>query len=601
MDQSDTGIFTRHWRWWVLAFWVVTAILLVYGQWNSIRWFSLTDTDDNLRIAQVRAWLDGQGWYDLRQYKLNPPAGADIHWSRIVDLPLAAIKLAFTPFTGGAMAEKIAVAAAPMLPMLLAMLAMAATVRRVIEPKAFALGVAILLCAQSARGMWVPLRIDHHGWQLALLACVMLGLVGRRSARGGLIAGLATAASLAIGLEMLLYLAMAGAMIGLRWVLDPAEARRLGAYGASLAGGCAVGFLLFASYANRAAVCDALSPVWLSMMVGAGGIGVLLAMLSPGPVWQRFAAAAAAALLLIGFYAIAWPHCLGRLEGSTPDLEAMWLSNVREAMPIYRHPWRTWVSSGTLPLIGAIGYAFMLWCHRRDRPALIVWALLAAPAILAAGLLFWQTRAGPAAQLLAVPGAAALAWAAITWFQARANLLVRVAGTVGAFALLSGIGPILAAQKYPDGGFGAATGAGNGIQKAREAIGNANARCPTLPAMRAVALQPPGLVLTHVDMGPRLIAVTPHRAIAGPYHRNGDDILAIMRAFRGSPEFARRVVEERQVDYILICPNLSETTLYRRDAPRGFYVQLSRGQVPAWLERVDLGADSPFRMWRVRR
>ena len=36
---------------------------------------------------------------------------------------------------------------------------------------------------------------------------------------------------------------------------------------------------------------------------------------------------------------------------------------------------------------------------------------------------------------------------------------------------------------------------------------------------------------------------------------------------------------------MLICPNLSESTIYRAEAPRGFYVQLVRGQVPDWLER----------------
>jgi hypothetical protein len=48
-----------------------------------------SDTDDNLRMMQVRDLMRGQDWYDLRQYRLNPPFGADIHWSRLVDLPIA--------------------------------------------------------------------------------------------------------------------------------------------------------------------------------------------------------------------------------------------------------------------------------------------------------------------------------------------------------------------------------------------------------------------------------------------------------------------------------------------------------------------------------
>jgi hypothetical protein len=55
------------------------------------------------------------------------------------------------------------------------------------------------------------------------------------------------------------------------------------------------------------------------------------------------------------------------------------------------------------------------------------------------------------------------------------------------------------------------------------------------------------------------------------------------------------------VDYVLICPGMSESTLYASAAPNGFYRQLARGQVPAWLQPVSLPKGSPYRMWRVRR
>src|SRR3954466_12516374 len=129
----------RHWRWWVLLFWLATSALLPYTRWAQINPFALGDNDANLRIMQVRALIAGQGWYDLRQYRLNPPMGADIHWSRLVDLPIAGIKLALAPLAGGAGAEKAAVAIAPLLPMAAAMTAVAATARRLIAPAAFAL------------------------------------------------------------------------------------------------------------------------------------------------------------------------------------------------------------------------------------------------------------------------------------------------------------------------------------------------------------------------------------------------------------------------------------------------------------------------------
>src|SRR5205823_7719128 len=53
------------------------------------------------------------------------------------------------------------------------------------------------------------------------------------------------------------------------------------------------------------------------------------------------------------------------------------------------------------------------------------------------------------------------------------------------------------------------------------AIGKANSLCNSLWGYHPVALQPKGMVFTFVDLGPRLIAVTHHEAVTGPYHRNG--------------------------------------------------------------------------------
>ena len=76
-------------------------------------------------------------------------------------------------------------------------------------------------------------------------------------------------------------------------------------------------------------------------------------------------------------------------------------------------------------------------------------------------------------------------------------------------------------------------------------------------------------------------------------------ILDVMHAWRGSDDNALRTSQHYHVDYVLICPNLSESTIYDAEAPDGFYAQLVRGQVPDWLAPVPLPPASPYRMWRV--
>jgi hypothetical protein len=285
-----------------------------------------------------------------------------------------------------------------------------------------------------------------------------------------------------------------------------------------------------------------------------------------------------------------WPACLGRLEQSTPLLEELWLHRVREAMPIWRHGWKTAATTASLPAIGLIGYLVMLWRSRGDPQRVVVWGGLLLLGGLAMSLLAWQTRAGPAAQLLSIPGATALAWTVIAWLHGRGSATVRVVGIVAAFLLFSGVGTMYATQLFPE-----ARGRG------RPEVGNANRRCPTIPALAPIARQPRGNVLTFVDLGPRLITMTHHNAIAGPYHRNADQIIDVMLTWRGTPEKALDTVSRYRIDYVLICPNLSESTVYAAEAPNGFYVQLTRGRVPSWLAPVPLPTDSPYRMWRVVR
>ena len=590
VERAATDFYTRHWRLLLAVFWVAAAAFLLYGRWGQINWFALGDTDDNMRMMQVRALLQGQDWFDLRQHRLDPPSGANIHWSRIVDLPIAGIMLLLRPVLGGALAEKVAVSLAPMLPMAVAIGSIALICRRLLSPTAFALGVALLLCAHSARGMWSPLRIDHHGWQLAMLSVAMVGLVDRKRARGGLLLGGATALSLSIGLELLVYLAAMGSAAALMWVRDPKDAPRLITYGASLGGGSALGYLLFASYDNRMPVCDALSPVWLSVMLAAGMVAVVLPILPLRNWIARFGAGAACAILIGIGYALAWPHCLGRLEGVSPELQDLWLNNVREARPVYRHDIDVVVAVVSLPITGLIGYSITLWRTRRDATAFVPWAALATIALIAAAMLLWQSRAGPAAQLLSIPGVTAIGWLLIPRLLQRTNGFIGGIGTVAIFFLISGLGPLYAAQLWPD------------EPKPRlKAVGRANGQCPTLAALRPIARQPKGYVLTFLDLNPRLITVTHHDGVAGPYHRNEPAILDLVKVWRGTAENARQMVARRGIDYVLICPGLSESTMYSSRAPKGFYVQLNKGEVPDWLEPIALPKNSPYKMWRVVR
>ena len=583
----------RHWKLIVLLFWLGYAAYALFNKWAQIRGFALADTDDNLRMAQVRALLGGQGWYDLTQHRFDPAhGGADIHWSRLVDLPLAGLMLALRPLLGVADAERWAAAIAPLLAFLPMLLGLALIARRLVDPRAVPLVLLAMVFAGSANGMVQPLRIDHHGWQLALLALQLAGLADPSRRRGGMTSGLAAAASLAIGLEMLIYIALIGGCQVLFWVADRDQRARLVAYAVSLSGGTAAAFLLFASEANRAALCDALTPVWLGNALVGGALMAGLAMLRVERWTWRLALAAGAGVAVAAFHALASPQCLVRLEGVSPEATELWLSHVREARPIYRHGAETVALMLSLPIAGLLGYGLLAWRAWRDHDRLRRTLAVALPALTALVLLFWQTRTGPAAQMMAVPGAVAVAFIlAPLAFNSKWTLL-RIPGTV--LAVLVGLGavvPFVTAQ-VPD----------KPRTETQKKVNIANRACPSLRALAPVARQPRGTVFTFVDLGPRIITVTRHDAIAGPYHRNDRAIADVMKAFRGDEAQARRIIaDEYRSDYLLVCPNMSTATIFQAETPRGFYMQLIRGRVPAWLTPIDLGPGSPLLMWKVTR
>lgn len=588
-EQWAGELIDRHWKLIVVLAWIGFCAWFIYNNYDEIRWFRLGDTDDNMRMMQVRGLLHGQGWYDLRQYHLNPPVGANIHWSRLVDLPIAGLILTLRPFLGGAAAERWAVGIAPLLPYLLLLFSLALTARRLIDRRAYPLAFLAIFFAGSNNSMFMPERIDHHGWQLALLALSVSSIADPKRVRAGVTLGISTALSLAIGLEMIIYLALLGAAAVLFWVVDPEERDRLRAYAVSLGGATGLCFLIFASYANRLPVCDALSPVWLSDALLAGALMYALTLRPPGDWRVRLALAVGAGAIIVGFHALTWPHCLGRPEGIPPEADGLWMSHVKEARPIYRHGWRVASQIVAIPVTGLIGWAVLAWVRRKDRVQLRSVLAVIAPALAAALLLLWQTRTGPAAQMMGAAGAAALTWVLVPFIWRAKPAVLAVVGSVllvliGAGAVVQFAFHFIPAEKSTP---------------ADRAIGKANALCASMWGLRPVALQPKGVVFTFVDLGPRLITVTNHDSIAGPYHRNWQQIVDVMNAFRGSADQAHQLITKYHSDYLLTCPKSSTTTIFMAETPKGFYAQLEAGKVPDWLQRVQLPADSPFKMWRV--
>src|SRR5215813_4721097 len=85
--------------------WVLIAAQLLTQYWIATA-DTLFDSDDAMRLVQLRGLLAGHGWFNLHEARIDPPVGYDSHWSRLIDAGLAGLFLLFNLVVDNAMAER---------------------------------------------------------------------------------------------------------------------------------------------------------------------------------------------------------------------------------------------------------------------------------------------------------------------------------------------------------------------------------------------------------------------------------------------------------------------------------------------------------------
>ncbi len=593
VTDNDAAIATR----WLVVFWVLASLALIVVGFPKIMTLALPDTDDAMRMLQVRDWLSGQTWSDLVQHRLGPAAGTDMHWSRVVDLPLAATIALSAPVFGMEVAEKIAATLIPLLTLGLTMLAAGQLGTRIAGRRAGLIAAMFILSVGPVVYTMRPLRIDHHGWQAALLLFMVAQLADpERRMQSGFVAGLALVLSLAIGLETLPYIALVSMALVAAWWVHSKYGVLLQGYGLAILIGLAVFYPLFVPQpAWFVPYCDALSPPYLAAFGGAGLVAIVL----PGLMSNSgFPTKAIMSLMVLSLIAAAtgyfYPACAAGPLGAVDPRLATWLGHISEAKPgiglIATKP-ATSLSFALFLLVGLIAGSCAAFC-RRENP--LGWGMILS--LLVAGLaltLFVQLRSAIAVSTFAAVAAAALAAQWLPRARAIKALLPRVLATAGLLLGLSGAGSLWLSAGYAKLVASDATV----TEEAEEASALACADPRTLAALDVIA---PSTLATTMNMGPAVLLHTHHRATAGPYHRGVEMILDNMELWRAEPLRARQILMSGKADYLLHCPGAVELTNAVRDVPDGFAHALEAGTLPPWLEPVALDAIVPLKLYRIK-
>jgi hypothetical protein len=568
---------------------LVIAVDLIVRCWAGTA-ETLGETDDAMRLLQVREFLGGQGWFDLHEPRLGPPLGYDSHWSRLIDAGLAGLFLVFHAFADAASAERLMRVVWPMLWLVPTILAMLATAWRLADRAGALVALLLAVVGLPAFQQFLPGRIDHHNVQIALAMLVLAATVWSDRLRwtasaAGALSGLA----LAVGLENLVFVALCGAAIALRYIADCAAGGALMRYGVTLAVGAAAAFFVSVPPDHWGhSVCDTIAINWAAPAVAAGALLALAAWRLPDArPWVRCAGVAGAAAVAAAIFVILEPRCLGGPYATMdPQLRAIWFEHVSEMQSIWRIARNSPAMAAAVvafPLASLVATLLLARERdlRRDPAFLVAAAMLVAACALTAGV----AKMCMYAMWFGMPLAAAACLRLFAWLG-FVRLLPRALVALLLTPTLLSAGALAIAE---------AAGSPAVEQDDVRVLGG----CFKIANFAQLARLAPGVMATEIDLGAYVLASTPHSVVGAPYHRLEAGIVAAHQAFALPPPEARKLFARLHVDYLVTCGDRAPPGLVAAERRDGLWGRLHAGAPPDWLAPLPSAPGDVFKVYRI--
>ena len=583
-----------------LLFGLVYSFVKVTGAWPHPWSSSIAGIDDMARLAQARDLASGQGWFDLLQTRLDAPDGIWMHWSRLVDAPLAGLMWLGDIFGKG---EAVALIFWPVLLGIVFFVLIAQITRALIGDRGIFFSLFAALFFASTLRTFSPGRIDHHNLQIvltaALLLCVLRLPDGRR---WGLAAGIAAAVSVGIGIETLPLVGIAGVIIAGLWLFDPHRyAGPTAAFGLSFSLSTALVYAISAPPSRYLLTqCDSISMTHVgTATIGGAGIALICRLVPQNSSWvQRVAALAGLGVICGGVAVTFFSHCLGDPYAFLqPELRTVWLDHVseaRSALVVWNEQPKVFLAAFVpLAVLACVGiYAY----GRSSADQRVKWIILGLFAAVATLVSLEQVRFVQFAHMFCIPGAA---WVMVRCFDAistrgltlgRAVLLIAApvltSPWIVVLANLFIVSPLLSHKA-------------EGAETGRPVISGIERECQDEASIRLMASLEPGTAATPIFFGSTVVGRTELSVLAAPYHRAQNAILDAHRIFAGSPEAAKAILERRNIDYVLLCTTSTVRLITGEKYPDSLTALLESDTPPTWLDQVASDDATNLHAYRV--
>ncbi|WP_374544483.1 hypothetical protein [Rhodoblastus sp.] len=586
----------------VQAGWVVGALALslflqdqrLFEVWTGGGFY---DTDDAMRMAQVRDLVAGQHWYDMTQYRLDPPQAVALHWSRIVDIPLVLLLKLFGLFLAPEQAERAARIAFPtgVLAVLLAGGAWAARIFADASARAYGV-LAVLLCGVMF-WQFPPGRVDHHAPQITLLFFSVAALaraLDPAEGRWAALSGGCIAVSLGIGLENMPFFVLIAAPPGLVFAWRGEDARpMLLSFAAGLGFTLVVVFVLTVGVSRwLVPACDALSAPWMVSTLGGSVAYGVLSFSGKASRVARFLALGVLGAGVAAMLALLWPDCLRPPYSEVdPLLKSLWIDRIAENQTI----WQDLAGSPgaalltTIPiLIGLAGALFGVVTSRGLARARWFFLLAVVATGVVAGSLC--LRVFSSTMPLAAMGLLAPALFVRDRLASRSAIVAGVLSFLLLFAL-SAFGVAIAMPDLPQP---------LDADRLLDAAWKRPDPCLDSISYEPLAGMPPGLAVAPLQSGAYLLAHTSLSVVAAGYHRGEHGNRAVIDIFRAEPAQAESLARHAGAKYILLCwATPGDAYWWKYLSPSGLAAQLEEGKAPNWLRELT-AKDAVMHVFEVR-
>ena len=333
MQPENTSLRSRLSSLLPIGTFLLIAIGLLAG--DAVNGSTVQDIDDIARRLQIADLLRDGEWHDLTWPFLAMPEPYVSPWSRLVDLPYVLVTWLFQPALGQDAAFEIARFVVPLLWLIAYAWLAVRLIREILgeQPSLPQIGAAAV-ASLFAVIEFMPNRVDHHNVQIVLLLALCLGIVSKHRF-AGILVGVASVLSIAVGLECAPYIALALAGVAIHAALAPNSTMvaRLSLTGWSLLAFTLPAGLLLTGGTLFQTQCDALSAPWASALIAAGVVAAVAPV-----IWKRLGlhspparlgVLVAGALVVLGVLWTAFPEChAGPYTMINETAHTYWISNV---------------------------------------------------------------------------------------------------------------------------------------------------------------------------------------------------------------------------------------------------------------------------------